>query len=143
MGPDKESGAPTCFGGNVDRRRLLEDEENEDDGCVDFHYFRSLSADGKRKSLATKYCGGEDQVVREDISNVLLSFALVQFEGITPSEVVSYIKTAGGIDNVLTCDLFNKSYGDVSHLTLCENKQQHIDGVSVTTKKGKKQKKTP
>ena len=75
----------------------------------------------------------EDHVVQEDIYKVLLHKVLKKLDGITPSEVVSYIKTAGGIDKVLTRDLFNKSYGDVSHLTLCENKQQHIDGVPATT----------
>ena len=89
-----------------------------------------LSADGKRNLLADKYCNDE-QVVREDIYEVLLAFALSKYEGVVLSEV----ELAGGIDKVLTCDLFNKSYGDVSHLTLCDNK--HL------MKKGKKQKKTP
>ena len=138
---DRQS--PTCYGDRIedDRRQLMDAKEKKDDGCGDFHYFRSLSADGKRKSLATKYCGGEDQVVREDIYTILLHEVLLQFNGISPSDVVSYIKTAGGIDQVLTCDLFNKAYGDLDHLTLCENK--HLDSVPANTKKGKKQKKTP
>ena len=135
---------PTCYGDFVDdedERRQMMDGNEKKDGCGDFNYFRSLSADGKRNSLAEKYCGGKDQVVREDIYTVLLHEVLLQFDRISPSDVVSYIKTAGGIDQVLTCDLFNKAYGDLDHLTLCENK--HVDGVPANTKKGKKQKKTP
>ena len=111
--------------------------------CVTNYYHSTLAADGKRRLLADKYCVGVDQVVREDIYKVLLHEVLLKFDGISPSEVVSYIKTAGGIDQVLTCDLFNKSYVDVDHLTLCEDKQQHLDVVPARNKKGKKQKKTP
>jgi len=136
---------PTCYGDFVDdedERRQMMDGNEKKDGCGDFNYFRSLSADGKRNSLAEKYCGGRDQVVREDIYTVLLHEVLLQFDGISPSDVVSYIKTSGGIDQVLTCDLFNKSYGDLDHLTLCENKK-HLEGVPANAKKGKKQRKTP
>ena len=125
---------------NLFPKKELMDAKEEKDGCGDFNYFRSLSADGKRNSLAEKYCGGKDQVVREDIYKVLLHEVLKKLDGITPSEVVSYIKNAGGIDKVLTCDLFNKAYIDVSHLTLCEEKQQHPAVVPANTKKGKKQK---
>ena len=110
--------------------------------CVTNYYHSTLAADGKRRLLADKYCVGVDQVVREDIYKVLLHEVLLKFDGISPSEVVSYIKTAGGIDQVLTCDLFNKSYGDLDHLTLCENKK-HLEGVPANAKKGKKQRKTP
>ena len=138
----------TAFWYNVKRqlmcigaRRMLEDEEDEDT-CADFDSFTSLSADGKRNLLAEKYCDGEDQIVREDIYEILLSFALSNYEGVVLSEV----ELAGGMDTVLlTCDLFNKAYGDVSHLTLCEHTpQHHLDsgGVPVSNKKGKKQKKT-
>ena len=96
------------------RRMMLDDEENEEN-CDDFNSFTSLSAEGKRNSLAEKYCLEDDQVVREDIYEVLRDYAVLQYEG-----------------DVLTCAMFNKSYGDVDHLTLCENK--HL-------KKGKKQKK--
>ena len=92
------------------------DEENEKN-CDDFNSFTSLSAEGKRNSLAEKYCLDDDQVVREDIHEVLRDYTVLQFEG-----------------DVLTCAMFNNAYFDVSHLTLCENK--HL-------KKGKKQKKTP
>ena len=134
MGPDEESGTPTCFGA----RRMMEDKEKEDDACADFHSFRSLSAEGKRNSLADKYCVGEDQVVREDIYKVLLNEVLETLDGSTLSEVVAKL---GGIDKVLMCDLFNKAYIDVSHLTLCEDKQQHLAVVPASNKKGKKQKK--
>ena len=109
--------------------RRMEDDKEKEDTCADFDLFTSLSADGKRNLLADKYCN-DDEVVREDIYEVLLSFALSKYEGV----VLSLVELAGGIDNVLTCDLFNQSYGDVSHLTLCDNK--HL------MKKGKKQKKT-
>ena len=108
---------------------MLDEKENEDN-CANLNSFTSLSAEGKRNLLADKYCFDADQVVCKDIYKVLLSFALSKYEGV----VLSLVELAGGIDNVLTCDLFNQSYGDVSHLTLCDNK--HL------MKKGKKQKKT-
>ena len=135
LGPDEESGATTCFGA----RRRMEDEEKVD-VCADFHSFRSLSAAGKRKAIANKYCVGEDHVVRDDIYKVLLNEVVKTLDGITLSEVVAKL---GGIDNVLTCDLFNKAYIDVSHLTLCEDKHQHLAIVPASTKKSKKQKKRP
>ena len=130
MGPDEKTGALTCFGA-----RRMEDDKEKEDTCADFDFFTSLSADGKRNLLADKYCNDE-QVVREDIYEVLLSFALSKYEGVVLSKV--YIQRAGGIDNVLTCDLFNKSHGDVSHLLLCENK--HLV-LPTSNKTGKKQKK--
>jgi len=132
-------GFQTCYGDRVDDRRQMMDSKEEKDGCGDFKYFRSLSAEDKRNSLAEKYCGGEDQVVRQDIYTVLLHEILLTFDGISPSDVVAYIKTAGGIDQVLTCDLFNKAYGDLDHLRLCDDK--HLSPSSHKT--GKKQKKTP
>ena len=120
------------------------DSKEKKDGCGDFKYFRSLSAEDKRNSLAEKYCGGEDQVVRKDIYTVLLHEVLSKYENVDLSKAKAYIKNAGGIDQVLTCDLFNKAYGDVSQLpALCENKQHHPNGVPASNKKGKKQKKTP
>ena len=100
------------------RRMMLDFDKENEDNCDDFNSFTSLSAEGKRNSLAEKYCLEDDQVVREDIYEVLRDYAVLQYEG-----------------DVLTCAMFNKSYGDVDHLTLCENK--HLN------KKGKKQKKTP
>ena len=99
------------------RRMMLDDEENEEN-CDDFNSFTSLSAEGKRNSLAEKYCLEDDQVVREDIYELLRDYTVLQFEG----------------GDVLTCAMFNNAYFDVDHLTLCDNK--HL-------KKGKKQKKTP
>ena len=94
-----------------------------------------------RVFLANKYCVEEDQVVCEDIHKIILSEVLnIKLAGITLSEVVAKL---GSIDNVLTCDLSNKEYIDVSHLTLCEDKQQHLAVVPASTTKGKKQKKTP
>ena len=130
-------GLQTCYGDLVDDRRQMMDSKEKKDGCGDFKYFRSLSAEDKRNSLAEKYCGGEDQVVRKDIYTVLLHEVLSKYENVDLSKAKAYIKNAGGIDQVLTCDLFNKAYGDLDHLTLCENKQP------ANTKKGKKQKKTP
>ena len=99
--------------------------------------FFSIPLGRKKKTLlANKYCD-EDQVVREDIYKVLLNEVLKKLNGITLSEVVAKL---GGIDTVLTFDLFNKAYIDVSHLTLCEIKQQRLV-VPVSTRKGKKQKK--
>merc|ERR1711966_502379 len=98
-------------------RRMLDFDEENRKNCDDFDSFTSLSAEGKRNSLAEKYCLEDDQVVREDIYEVLRDYTVLQFEG-----------------DVLTCAMFNYAYFDVSHLTLCENK--HL-------KKGKKQKKTP
>ena len=89
-----------------------------EDNCDDFNSFTSLSAEGKRNSLAEKYCLDDDQVGREDIYEVLRDYTVLQFEG-----------------DVLTCAMFNNAYFDVSHLTLCEN-------MPASTKKGKKQKKT-
>ena len=102
-------------------RRMMDAEEN----CSDFHSFTSLSADGKRNSLAEKYCFEEDQVVREDIYELLRDYTVLQFEG-----------------DVLTCFMFNNAYFDVSDLTLCDNKQHHPNGVPASNKKSKKQKKT-
>ena len=111
---------------------MVDAEEKEED-CADFDSFTSLSADGKRNSLAEKYCLEEDQIVREDIYEHLLSFALLNYEGV----VLSEDKLAGGMDTVfLTCDLFNKAYAETDHLTLCED-------MPVSIKKDKKQKKTP
>ena len=104
-------------------RRMLDAEEKEET-CADFDFFTSLSADGKRNSLAEKYCLEEDQVVRENIYELLRDFTVLQFDE--------------GDD--LTCGMFNKAYGDVSHLPLCDNKPL---GLPASTKKGKKQKKTP
>ena len=104
------------------------DAEEKEETCADFDFFTSLSADGKRNSLAEKYCLEEDQVVRENIYELLRDFTVLQFEG-----------------DVFTCVMFNEAYGDVSHLTLCEHTpQHHLDsgGVPVSNKKGKKQKKT-
>ena len=115
-------------------RRMMENE----DTCADFDFVTSLSAEEKRDYLADKYCD-DDQVACKDIYKVLVSFALLEFEGVDHSKVESYIQNAGGIDKVLTCDLFNKSYGDVSHLRLCDDKPL---GLPASTKKGKKQKKT-
>ena len=67
-------------------RRMVDAEEKEED-CADFDFFTSLSADGKRNSLAEKYCLEEDQIVREDIFEILLSFALSNYEGVVLSEV--------------------------------------------------------
>ena len=69
---------------------------------------------------------------------MLLSLALSEYEGVDFSKAKAYIQNAGGIDQVLTCDLFNKSYGETDQLKLCEDKPQ-----VVPAKKGKKQKKTP
>ena len=125
----------------VDTRRMMnEEEKKEDDGCADFNYVRSLSAAGKRKLLAEKYCTGADQNVREDIFEVLLSLTLSKYKNVDFSKAKEYIQNAGGIDQVLTCDLFNKSYGETDQLTLCEDKPQV---VPASPKKGKKQKKTP
>merc|ERR1711865_1007631 len=120
----------------VDTRRMMEEEEEkkEDDGCADFNYVRSLSAAGKRKLLAEKYCTGADQRVRGDIFEVLLSLTLSKYKNVDFSKAKEYIQKAGGINQVLTCDLFNKSYGETDHLKLCEDKPQ-------VPKKGKKQKK--
>ena len=107
-----------CGNCDVTRRMLAFDDENEDNNCADFESFTSLSADGKRNSLAEKYCLDDDHVVREDIYELLRDYTVLQFEG-----------------DVLTCFMFNNAYFDVSDLTLCDNKQ-HL-------KKGKKQKKTP
>ena len=115
-------------------RRMLDNEEEKEETCTDFDFVTSLSAEDKRDYLADKYCD-DDQVVHEDIYKVLVSFALLKFEGVVLSE--GYIQNAGGIDKVLTCDLFNKSYGDVSHLRLCDDK--HLSPSSHKT--GKKQKK--
>ena len=100
------------------------DAEEKEETCADFDFFTSLSADGKRNSLAEKYCLEEDQVVRENIYELLRDFTVLQFDE--------------GDD--LTCGMFNKAYGDVSHLPLCDNKPL---GLPASTKKGKKQKKTP
>ena len=117
--------------------RRMEDNKEKEDNCADFDFFTSLSADSKRNLLADKYCN-DDQVVREDIYEVLLSFALSKkYEGVVLSKV--YIQRAGGIDNVLTCDLFNKSHGDVSHLLLCEENKHLV--LPTSNKTGKKQKK--
>ena len=127
--------------------RVLQDEEKkEDDGCADFRYVRSLSAEGKRDLLADKYCLGADEVVRKDIFEVILHEVLSKYENVDLSKAKAYIKNAGGIDQVLTCDLFNKAYAETDGLTLCEdkNKPQPLDVVPASTgeKKGKKQKKT-
>ena len=121
--------ACNVFGCNCDpcgtcgsTRRMVDAEENEEN-CDDFNSFTSLSAEGKRNSLAEKYCLDDDQVVREDIYEVLRDYTVLQFEG-----------------DVLTCFMFNEAYFDVSHLTLCDNKPL---GLPANTKKGKKQKKTP
>ena len=115
-------GCGTC---GSTRRMLAFDDENEDNNCADFESFTSLSADGKRNSLAEKYCLDDGQVVREDIYELLRDFTVLQFEG-----------------DVLTCFMFNNAYFDVSDLTLCDNKQHHPNGVPASNKKSKKQKKT-
>ena len=83
------------------------DTENED-VCADFRTFTSLSAEGKRDFLAEKYCADEDQVVVEDIYELIRAEVLSKLDG----------------GSVLTCALFNKSYVDVRHLTLCNDKHQ-------------------
>ena len=105
--------------------RLLDAEEDKD-VCADFRYFSSLPAEGKRDFLADNYCSEDDEVAVEDIYELLLNEVLKRFDG-----------------TVLTCDVFNKAYVDVSQLTLCADKQQHLEVVPANTKKGKKQKKTP
>ena len=44
-------------------RWMTEDDEENEDKCADFHSFTSLSAEGKRTSLAEKYCLDADQVL--------------------------------------------------------------------------------
>ena len=93
-----------------------------EDNCDDFNSFTSLSAEGKRNSLAEKYCLDDDQVVGEDIYELLRNYTVFQYES-----------------NSLTCAMFNEAHFDVSHLTLCDDK--HL-AVPASNKKGKKQKKT-
>ena len=55
------------------------EEKEKEETCADFDFFTSLSADGKRNSLAEKYCLEEDQIVLEDIYEILLAFALLNY----------------------------------------------------------------
>ena len=101
-----ESVAGAC--GWTEQMQARMDTENED-VCADFRTFTSLSAEGKRDFLAEKYCADEDQVVVEDIYELIRAEVLLKLDD-------------GG--SVLTCALFNKSYVDVRHLTLCNDKHQ-------------------
>ena len=92
-------------------------DEEEEDGCTDFRYITSLSPEGKRDFLAEKYCSEDDKVAVQNIFEILRNEVLRKLDG-----------------SVLTCALFNEaSYGDMSHLTLCEDKQQHVVVSLLTT----------
>ena len=91
--------------GWTQQKHALMDEE-EEDGCADFRYITSLSLEGKRDFLAEKYCLEDGKVVVKNIFEILRNEVLRKLDG-----------------SVLTCALFNESYGDVSHLKLCEDKQ--------------------
>ena len=92
-------------------------DEEEEDGCTDFRYIKSLSPEGKRDLLAEKYCSEDDKVAVQNIFEILRNEVLRKLDG-----------------SVLTCALFNEaSYGDMSHLTLCEDKQQHVVVSLLTT----------
>jgi len=91
-------------------------DEEEEDGCTDFRYIKSLSPEGKRDFLAEKYCSKDDKVAVQNIFEILRNEVLRKLDG-----------------SVLTCALFNESYGDMSHLTLCEDKQQHVVVSLLTT----------
>ena len=119
-------------------RHMMDAWQGERGRLCRFPFFDpSWQKASKRNLLACKYCD-DDQVVCKDIYEVLLSLALSKFEGVVLSDVVSYIQLAGGIDNVLICELFNKSYGDVSHLTLCDDKHLVLPASNKTGKKQKK-----
>ena len=51
-----------------------------EDNCDNFNSFTSLSAEGKRNSLAEKYCLDDDQVVHEDIYELLRDYTVLQYE---------------------------------------------------------------
>ena len=89
--------------------RMDTDNKENEDNCADFRTFTSLSAEGKRDFLAEKYCVEDEKVVVEDIYELIRA------------EVLSKLDDDG---SVLTCALFNKSYVDVRHLTLCKDKHQ-------------------
>ena len=91
-------------------------DEEEEDGCTDFRYITSLSPEGKRDFLAEKYCSEDDKVAVQNIFEILRNEVLRKLDG-----------------SVLTCALFNESYGDMSHLNLCEDKQQHVVVSLLTT----------
>ena len=79
-----------------------------EDVCADFRTFTSLSTEGKRDFLAEKYCVEDEKVMVEDIYELIRAEVLSKLDG----------------GSVLTCALFNKSYVDVRHLTLCKDKHQ-------------------
>ena len=80
-----------------------------EDVCADFRTFTSLSAEGKRDFLAEKYCAEDEKNAVEDIYELIRAEVLLKLDD---------------DGSVLTCALFNKSYVDVRHLTLCKDKHQ-------------------
>ena len=104
--------------GFLGQSNALTDEEEEDE-CADFRYITSLSSEGKREFLAEKYCLDDDKVVVQNIYEILRSEILLKLGG-----------------SVLTCALFNKSHGDVSHLNLCEDNQHLVVSLLTSSSTG-------
>ena len=98
---------------------LTDEDEEEDDGCADFRYITSLSPEGKRDLLAEKYCSEDDKVAVQNIFEILRNEVLRKLGG-----------------SVLTCALFNESYGDMSHLNLCEDKQHAAASLLTSSSTG-------